>query len=142
MSRSSRGLGHGPFKAVTRVRIPYGTSLGALLPLKKRFGQHFLTDPTILRRIVQFAGIQPADTVVEIGPGAGALTRELAAIARQVIAIEIDRDLIAGLRRSMPANVEIIEGDALEIEFPSSPFHLAGNLPYNIATPLLKRFIE
>ena len=110
--------------------------------MKKRFGQHFLTDRGILRKIVQLAGIQPEDNVVEIGPGAGALTRELAAAAKRVFAIEIDKDLIPGLRADMPRNVEVIEGDALEVEFPKTPFHLVGNLPYNIATPLLKRAID
>jgi 16S rRNA (adenine1518-N6/adenine1519-N6)-dimethyltransferase len=108
--------------------------------MKKRFGQHFLTDRNILRRIVQLA--QATNTVVEIGPGAGALTRELATVAERVIAIEIDRDLISNLRSEMPANVEIVEGDALKVEFPGTPFHVVGNLPYNIATPLFKRFIE
>ena len=88
------------------------------------------------------AGIPSEDTVVEIGPGAGSLTSELAEGARRVIAIEIDRDLIPALRHSMPANVEVFEGDALEVEFPPGPFHLVGNLPYNVATPLFKRFIE
>jgi 16S rRNA (adenine1518-N6/adenine1519-N6)-dimethyltransferase len=110
--------------------------------LKKRFGQHFLTDPSILRRIVTFAQIDPRNNVVEIGAGAGSLTRELAAAAHRVIAIEIDQDLIPELRSSMPANVEILQGDALAVEFPSGPFHLAGNLPYNIATPLFKKFID
>jgi 16S rRNA (adenine1518-N6/adenine1519-N6)-dimethyltransferase len=109
--------------------------------LKKRFGQHFLTNRAILRRIVQLADIHPEDTVIEIGPGAGALTRELALAARRLIAIEIDRDLIPQLRTSLP-EVEIIEGDALEVAFPREPFHLVGNLPYNVATPLFKRFIE
>ncbi|HLH31217.1 MAG TPA: 16S rRNA (adenine(1518)-N(6)/adenine(1519)-N(6))-dimethyltransferase RsmA [Terriglobia bacterium] len=110
--------------------------------MKKRFGQHFLTDPSILRRIVQLAQLAPEDTVVEIGPGAGSLTRELAAVANRVIAIEIDRDLIPGLRQSLPPNVDVIEGDALSVEFPRDEFHLVGNLPYNVATPLFKRFIE
>jgi 16S rRNA (adenine1518-N6/adenine1519-N6)-dimethyltransferase len=110
--------------------------------LKKRFGQHFLTDRSILRRIVQFAGIHPEDTVVEIGPGAGSLTSELASTALRVIAVEIDRDLIPALRSSMPPNVQIVEGDALEFEFPGGPFHVVGNLPYNVATPLSKRFID
>jgi 16S rRNA (adenine1518-N6/adenine1519-N6)-dimethyltransferase len=110
--------------------------------LKKRFGQHFLNDPSILRRILQLARIHPEDTVLEIGPGRGSLTRELSSSARRVIAIEIDRDLVPGLQSDMPANVEIVEGDALTIEFPSESFHLVGNLPYNIATPLFKRFIE
>jgi 16S rRNA (adenine1518-N6/adenine1519-N6)-dimethyltransferase len=112
--------------------------------LKKRYGQHFISDRRLLQRIVQFAGIQTSDTVVEIGPGAGALTRELAATARRVIAIEIDRDLIPALLASAGPNTDIIEGDALVIDFsehtPDS-FHLVGNLPYNIAAPLIKKFI-
>ena len=112
------------------------------LDLKKRFGQHFLTDRTILQRIVEFAQLQPGSTVVEIGPGAGALTRQLAAVAERVIAIEIDQDLIPQLRTEMPSNVEIVEGDALTVDLPAHPFHLVGNLPYNVATPLLKRAIQ
>jgi 16S rRNA (adenine1518-N6/adenine1519-N6)-dimethyltransferase len=108
--------------------------------LKKRFGQHFLSDRHILQRIVRLAAIEPEDTVVEIGPGAGALTRELAAAAKRVVAIEIDRDLVPRLRSTLPDNVEIVEGDALEIELPENA-HLVGNLPYNISTPLLKKFI-
>jgi 16S rRNA (adenine1518-N6/adenine1519-N6)-dimethyltransferase len=110
--------------------------------LKKRFGQHFLTDRSILQRIVEFAQIDQAETVVEIGPGAGALTRELAAVAARVIAIEIDKDLIPALRSKMPSNVDIVEADALDVDFPSGPFRLVGNLPYNIATPLFKKFIK
>jgi 16S rRNA (adenine1518-N6/adenine1519-N6)-dimethyltransferase len=113
--------------------------------LKKRYGQHFLSDRNILQRIVRLATISPNDTVIEIGPGAGALTRELAAVAHRVIAIEIDRDLIPTLRAKMPSNVEIVEADALEVDFTKlakTPFHLVGNLPYNVATPLLKRFID
>jgi len=91
---------------------------------------------------VELADIHPEDTVVEIGPGAGALTAELAAASRRVIAIEIDPDLIPALRASVPGNVEVLEGDALEVEFPRGVFHVVGNLPYNVATPLLKRFIE
>jgi 16S rRNA (adenine1518-N6/adenine1519-N6)-dimethyltransferase len=132
--------------ARSRTQPFQGCSTGSnpvrdVLHLKKRFGQHFLTDRSILRRIVQFAGIHPEDTVVEIGPGAGALTIELAAAARQVIAIEIDRDLVLSLRPSVPPNVEIIEGDALDVQWPVGTFHMVGNLPYNISTPLLKRFI-
>jgi 16S rRNA (adenine1518-N6/adenine1519-N6)-dimethyltransferase len=110
--------------------------------LKKRYGQHFLHDVNILRRIVDFAGIPKNHSVIEIGPGAGSLTRELAQHADRVLAIEIDHDLIPSLRASMPKNVEIIEGDALEVEWPPGAFHVVGNLPYNVATPLLKRFIE
>ncbi len=86
-----------------------------------------------------------SDSVVEIGPGAGALTRELARFARRVVAIEIDRELIEPLRANMPSNVDVIEADALEVDMDrviDQPFRIVGNLPYNIATPLFKRFIE
>jgi len=112
--------------------------------LKKRFGQHFIYDRGLLQRIVRFSTVSSSDTVVEIGPGAGTLTRELAAAAQRVIAVEIDRELIPDLRAGMPENVEIIEGDALAMELGSlttGSFHVVGNLPYNIATALLKRFI-
>jgi len=112
--------------------------------LKKRFGQHFLSDRHLLQRIVRLAAVAPEDTVIEIGPGSGSLTRELAAAARRVVAIEIDRDLIPALRATMPENVEIVEGDALDMNLErlaGSSFHLVGNLPYNIATPLLRKFI-
>jgi 16S rRNA (adenine1518-N6/adenine1519-N6)-dimethyltransferase len=112
---------------------------------KKRFGQHFLSDPRILQRIVQFANVGPDDTVLEVGPGAGALTRELAANVSRVIAVEIDRDLIPQLRENLPANVAIVEGDALQldlVELAGKRFHVVANLPYNVATPLFKRFIE
>lgn len=125
-----------------KKRYGASPSMGCRVVLKKRFGQHFLTDRSILRRIVEFANIRPGNTVVEIGPGRGALTRELAAVAHRVVAIEIDKDLIPGLLAEMPGNVEIIEGDALRVDFPTGRFHVAGNLPYNVATPLFKRFIE
>jgi 16S rRNA (adenine1518-N6/adenine1519-N6)-dimethyltransferase len=110
--------------------------------VKKRFGQHFLRDRSILQRIVRFAGIRADDTVLEIGPGRGALTRELAAVARHVIAIEVDRDLIGDLRASLPANVTVIEGDALRVPWPDKRFRVVANLPYNVGTPLIQRFIE
>jgi 16S rRNA (adenine1518-N6/adenine1519-N6)-dimethyltransferase len=113
--------------------------------LKKRYGQHFISDRNLLRRIVRFAGIGSLDTVVEIGPGGGSLTCELAAAARKVFAIEIDCDLIPALRARAPTNVEIIERDALAVDFNTLTdvvFHVAGNLPYNISAPLIKKFIS
>jgi 16S rRNA (adenine1518-N6/adenine1519-N6)-dimethyltransferase len=110
--------------------------------LKKRFGQHFLTDQSILRKIVQFAAIRPDDVVLEIGAGGGALTMELAQAAGRVIAVEIDRDLISTLRSRTPQNVEVIQDDALKMDLPAGEFQVVGNLPYNIATPLLMRFIQ
>jgi len=111
---------------------------------KKRFGQHFLTDPGIFNRIVEFSRVGPDDRVVEIGPGRGGLTAKLAAKAQHVTAIEVDSDLIGHLQRSAPSNVNIVGQDALTIDFNSivdSPYVLVANLPYNIATPLIERFI-
>ena len=112
---------------------------------KKRFAQHFLTDVRTLRRIVRFAQVGPEDVVVEIGAGTGTLTRVLAESVRQVIAIEIDRELVARLRPRIPANVALIEADALYLDLrqlgPQS-FSIVSNLPYNVSTRLLERFIE
>ena len=116
--------------------------MASLEALKKRFGQHFLNDRSILARIVALAHIHASETVLEIGAGAGALTSELAKTGAHVVAIEIDHDLISSLCAFMPPNVEIIEGDALVVKWPVDRFHVVGNLPYNVATPLLKRFIE
>jgi len=111
--------------------------------LKKRYGQHFISDRSLLQRILELAHISSTDTVIEIGPGSGSLTRELAAIAKRVVAIEIDRDLIPALRRTMPHNVEVVDADALSIDFSEytdAPYHVIGNLPYNVATALLRIF--
>jgi phospholipid N-methyltransferase len=112
--------------------------------LKKRYGQHFISDRDLLQRIIELAHISSTDTVIEIGPGSGSLTRELAAVARRVVAIEIDRDLIGALRRTMPFNVEIVDADALGVDFEqyTAPYHVIGNLPYNVATVLLRTFIS
>ena len=112
---------------------------------KKRLGQHFLTDPNILQRIVDFSRVGPSDCVVEIGSGRGALTKTIAERVKRVIAIEIDHDLVKTLRTSVPTNVQIVEQDALAADLAMispEPYHLLGNLPYNIATPLFERFIQ
>lgn len=114
---------------------------------RKRFGQHFLTDPRILDRIADALAPAATETVVEIGPGRGALTDRFADRAGRVVAIEIDRDLAAVLReryRDRP-HVEIVTADALEVDWSAlagGPFVLAGNLPYYITTPLLFRALE
>jgi 16S rRNA (adenine1518-N6/adenine1519-N6)-dimethyltransferase len=114
---------------------------------RKRFGQHFLTDRRSLERIVEALGPESADTVVEIGPGKGALTELLSARCKRLIAIEIDRDLVASLRehfQSQPS-IEIVEGDALEVNWAAlagDSYLLAGNLPYYITTPLVFRILE
>jgi len=113
---------------------------------RKRFGQHFLTDQKSLARIVEALAPEPGDTVVEIGPGRGALTDLLSARSGRLVAIEIDRDLAAHLRSRYEGapNVEVVEGDALEVDWgviAGPSYLLAGNLPYYITTPLLFRIL-
>jgi 16S rRNA (adenine1518-N6/adenine1519-N6)-dimethyltransferase len=112
---------------------------------KKSLGQHFLSDPRILERIVAFSGVGDADTVVEIGPGRGSLSLVLARRVHRLIAVEVDADLIPRLADLLPENAELVQADALGLDFHAlmeTPYHVVSNLPYNIATPLLARFIE
>ncbi len=112
---------------------------------KKSLGQNFLTDPHFLWKIVDAAKVGPDDQVVEIGPGLGHLTRELASRAGRLIVIELDDRLIAGLREefSVRQQVEIIHGDALTFDYGSltGRWKAIANLPYYIATPLIQRLI-
>jgi 16S rRNA (adenine1518-N6/adenine1519-N6)-dimethyltransferase len=108
---------------------------------KRRLGQHFLADPRILAQIADALDAGPTDTVLEIGPGPGGLTAVLLARAGQVIAIEKDRDLIPALRDRFPG-ARVVEGDALHLdwhELADVPFLVAGNIPYNITSPLLDK---
>lgn len=112
---------------------------------RKRFGQHFLHEAGVLRRIVEAIAPQKGDFIVEIGPGEGALTYPLVEQAGTVHAIELDRDLAARLK-SVPG-VVVHEADALKFDFGQFPtgMRIVGNLPYNISTPLLfhlARFAE
>ncbi len=116
-------------------------------PALKKFGQHFLTDPTILTAIVDALAPASTDTVLEIGPGRGALTDILAQRAGRVIAVEIDRALAAQLRERYPSssNVEIVEGDFLETDaraLAGDDFLLIGNVPYYITTPIVFKALE
>jgi 16S rRNA (adenine1518-N6/adenine1519-N6)-dimethyltransferase len=107
---------------------------------RKRFGQHFLHDPEVLKRIVEAIAPARGDVLVEIGPGEGALTRLLLERVERMTAIEIDRDLAAALGREVPAGrLSVICADALEFDYAAFPpgFRVVGNLPYNISTPLL-----
>ena len=107
---------------------------------RKRFGQNFLIDQGIIGAIVSAIHPQPADTLVEIGPGLGAITEPLLQKVECLHVVEIDRDLIARLRQKhAPERLVIHEGDALAFDFASigTRLRLVGNLPYNISTPLL-----
>jgi 16S rRNA (adenine1518-N6/adenine1519-N6)-dimethyltransferase len=117
---------------------------------RKKWGQHFLADRNILRKVIRTAGVTAEDTVLEVGPGLGEMTLALAQKARRVIAVEIDRKLIAILRKKIEGreNVEVIEGDILKMDFSrflhgeQGGIKVVANLPYQISTPLLFRFIE
>ncbi|WP_417066850.1 16S rRNA (adenine(1518)-N(6)/adenine(1519)-N(6))-dimethyltransferase RsmA [Niveibacterium terrae] len=107
---------------------------------RKRFGQNFLVDGNIIRKIVAAIAARPGEAVVEIGPGLGALTEPLLEACGHLHVVEIDRDLIARLKLAhTPEELTIHEGDALRFDFTSLPTDLkvVGNLPYNISTPLL-----
>ena len=107
---------------------------------RKRFGQHFLHDPGVIRRILDALAPVAGEDIVEIGPGLGALTRPLVERVGRLAALEIDRDLAADLRREFPEKrLSLDIGDALEHDFARYPagVRVVGNLPYNVSTPLL-----
>ncbi|WP_300411537.1 16S rRNA (adenine(1518)-N(6)/adenine(1519)-N(6))-dimethyltransferase RsmA [uncultured Alcanivorax sp.] len=110
---------------------------------RKRFGQHFLHDRNLVDRMVRTLGLQQDDTLVEIGPGRGALTYPLLEEIPHLHVVELDRDLIALLRQeNSPERLTIHESDALRFDFRTlkpadKPLRVIGNLPYNITTPLL-----
>jgi 16S rRNA (adenine1518-N6/adenine1519-N6)-dimethyltransferase len=123
------------------------------LPAKKRLGQHFLKDTGMVGRIISLAHPGPGEPFLEIGPGEGALTRQLAPLVTALAAIEVDRDRIPGLLDEMRlfSHVRIIEGDILNFGiqnlqelFPAGtdPVRVIGNLPYNIATAIIERLLE
>jgi 16S rRNA (adenine1518-N6/adenine1519-N6)-dimethyltransferase len=113
---------------------------------RKRFGQHFL-EPAWVDKVIRAINPQPDEAFVEIGAGRGALTFALAARARAVVAYEIDRDLIALLRARAPANVSIVPEDFLgpggcPLPAAAANVRIAGNLPYNIASPILFKLLD
>jgi len=120
-----------------------------LIP-KKRLGQHFLVDRNILSKVIRAAGIEETDVVLEVGPGLGVLTLALAKEAKKVIAVEIDKKLVEILQEKVAdcPHVEIIRKDIMEVDFNDliegggQPLKVVANLPYQISTPLLFRFIE
>jgi 16S rRNA (adenine1518-N6/adenine1519-N6)-dimethyltransferase len=124
-----------------------------MIRARKRFGQHFL-EPVWVDKVLRAIQAAPHDTFIEIGPGRGALTQPLARTAARVVAFEIDRDLAAALREST-RNVRIVDGDFLDVtphgiteqlgltgHEDTSALRVAGNLPYNVASPLLFKMVE
>lgn len=113
---------------------------------KKSLGQHFLKDPHYLKKIADAARINPEDQVLEIGPGLGHLTRELAARAKKVIALELDERLIPRLGEefSEAARIEIVHADALAYQYEtlSGRWKVVANLPYYISTPIIQKLLQ
>lgn len=114
----------------------------------KSLGQNFITDKRVIERIVSEAGIEPGDEVLEIGPGLGALTFSLAEKAARVVAVEKDARLaerLRGLLAEKP-NVELICGDALEVDFKSlyrgQKLKVVSNLPYSVSSPILVKLLR
>jgi 16S rRNA (adenine1518-N6/adenine1519-N6)-dimethyltransferase len=128
--RKSRSVTGGEKATTTRARP------------RKRFGQHFL-EPAWVAKVVDAINPTPNDTFLEIGPGRGALTRPLAKRAGHVVAVEIDRDLAATLDDEHIPNLRVIQSDFLELGLETAladerrPLRVAGNLPYNVSSPIL-----
>lgn len=112
---------------------------------KKRLGQHFLTDPNTVRRIVEAVGAPPGARVAEIGPGEGALTGTLLERYPDVVALEVDPEAVAHLRAAHPG-LDVREGDVLDADWPAlaggAPLYVVGNLPYYITSPILFALLE
>ena len=121
---------------------------------RRRFAQHFLESAWV-RKLVDAAAIGPGDSVLEIGPGRGAITRPLAERARRLLAIEVDRNLAADLEAAAVPNVRVVTSDVLSVDLvpvitewlgtppgPSNPIRIVGNLPYNISSPILFALLD
>ncbi len=127
-----------------------------MVKARRRFGQHFLERPWV-DKVIRAIDPQPSDVFVEIGPGRGALTMPLTAASRRVIAFEIDRDLALALTAAAPPSLTVVSGDFLkmtpdvvraalerpgEAQVPITGIRVAGNLPYNVASPILFKLVE
>ncbi|RAL23166.1 16S rRNA (adenine(1518)-N(6)/adenine(1519)-N(6))-dimethyltransferase RsmA [Thermoflavimicrobium daqui] len=123
------------------------------ITLKKSLGQNFLTDLHVLDKIVRAANLTETSGVIEIGPGIGALTEQLAKVAKKVVAIEIDHRLIPVLNDLFKEtdNIEVIHGDALKVDLHQliqehfqdvQSLHVVANLPYYVTSPLITRLLE
>lgn len=111
---------------------------------KKSLGQNFLNDPQVVEEILAAADLKPTDTVLEIGPGKGALTTGLLKQAGKVIAVELDADLIPFLKIDFGKNpkFEIVHADALKFTPPAGPYKIVANIPYYITSPLLNHYLH
>src|SRR4030042_4129218 len=140
----SQFTGHGKMASIQKELREYG-----LFP-KKRLGQHFLVDRNILDKVIRTAEVKREDVILEVGPGLGEMTLELARRAKRVIAVESDSTMVEILKKKMStvSNVEIIKEDILKVDFDAlsrqaeAPLKVVANLPYQISTPLLFYLFE
>lgn len=121
--------------------------LNGSAPANKRLGQHFLHDPAIIGRILEALDARPGEHIVEVGPGRGALTAGLASSGARLTVIELDRTLATELAAHPDlAAVKVLQANALKVNYAAladdGPIRIVGNLPYNISSPLLFRFLE
>ncbi len=128
------------------VAIPAVLAMLAILAMrrKKHLGQHFL-EAAWADKVLAAIDPQPADRFLEIGPGQGALTLRLAPRVSHVTAVEVDADMVAALAPAVPANVTLVHEDFLEFDWSAlgaAPVRVAGNLPYNVSSPILFRLID
>jgi 16S rRNA (adenine1518-N6/adenine1519-N6)-dimethyltransferase len=120
------------------------------LAARRDLGQNFLHDERVAEKLARIAAVESGDRIIEIGTGLGILTRALAARAGRVITVEVDSGIVRALRRqaALPANVELIHGDALDLDLDrltgegGGPVRVVGNLPYAVASPLLRRLLD
>ena len=114
---------------------------------KKRLGQHFLVDPGVLDAIIDVSALDAQSVVLEIGPGLGVLSERLLAITKNVIACELDTDMVRILAMDIP-QLTVVQGDVLDtardvvLGLPDRPYKVVANIPYQITSPLLRLFLE
>jgi len=115
----------------------------------KRLGQHFLTDKMVLQKIIQAANLNPEDVVLEVGPGIGNLTLELAKIAKKIVAVEKDFKMVTILRETLRdyGNVKILQGDILKVNLKTlnlrpKNYKIIANIPYYLTSHLIRKFLE
>jgi 16S rRNA (adenine1518-N6/adenine1519-N6)-dimethyltransferase len=131
--------------SLTRSQVAALLERHGLSP-KRSLGQHFLVDPNTARRIVRLAGVEAGDRVVEVGPGLGSLTMSLLDTGASVRAVELDARLAEVVREVTGGRCEVEVGDALEVDLAElvgqGPVKVVANLPYNVAVPVVIRFLE
>jgi 16S rRNA (adenine1518-N6/adenine1519-N6)-dimethyltransferase len=138
------------FGVISRQIAMRGQESKQRLVPRKSLGQHFLRDPNIVRKILGCIAPQPGDTVLEIGPGDGALTRSLVGAGVDLVAVEIDRRAVKRLHAEFGGKVTIVEGDVLALSLSAlardlgvrKTWRVVGNIPYNITSPILFSILD